>query len=243
MSTPLWADELARAFWARADGLEPFPRQLLKAVHQSMPLTVEFVPGLKLSMVQARFDVADNAGRDRSLRACVWAKLGGGWILIEDQDDEDEKRFSLAHELGHFLQHYWGPRERIAKFLGPKALEVVDGNRSPTPEERLHALLRDVPIRVHLHLMERDNAGRPANARIAQAEDDADRLAYELLAPAEHLWTEYGSITRAALATKLRNDYGLPHVQAQRYAEILTPMPKSDSLILRLRTVLTPEGR
>jgi len=62
-------------------------------------------------------------------------------------------------------------------------LEVLDGRRRPGPAERLHALLGGVPVGFHTHLLARDGDGRAAGAEAA-AEREADRLAYQLLAPA-----------------------------------------------------------
>jgi hypothetical protein len=158
--------------------------------------------------------------------------------LIDGSDGEDEQRFSIAHELAHFLRDYWSLRRRILNRLGGEALQVLDGERPPTSQERLHALLRDVPLGFHLHLMERDGDGNPLTSAIAQAEDNADRLAYELLAPAEHVLEKSDSIRKPMLECKLREFYGFPSVQASRYADLLLPHVKTDPLLLRLRSVM-----
>jgi hypothetical protein len=204
-----------------------------------MPLSVVLLP--KLS-VQAALNwlrncglVCELPGEDRPLRACLVARSGHGVALIDGCDGDDEQRFSIGHELAHFLRDYWNLRRRILRRLGAEALQVLDGERLPTAQERFHALLRNVPLGFHLHLMERDHDGNPLTSSIARAEDDADRLAYELLAPAEHVLANAPS-SKQALIRRLREYYGLPGRQASLYAGLLMPSIKTDPLLLRLRS-------
>ena len=179
--------------------------------------------------------VCELPGKNRPLRACLVARNGYGVALVDGSDGDKEQRFSIGHELAHFLRDYWSVRRRILNRLGPEALQVLDGERAPTPQERFHALLRDVPLGFHLHLMERDGEGNPLASSIAQVELDADRLAYELLAPADHVLGNVKQKNFAALVCHLEDFYGLPRVQARDYAEILLPPMRIDPLLRRLK--------
>lgn len=239
MSVPLWAAELAGAFWARARQEEPFPRNLRQAIARAVPLSVVFLPKLSVRAVLQWLAksglVCELPGKDRPLRACLVARSGHGVALIDGSDGESEQRFSIGHELAHFLRDYWSVRRRILKRLGGDALQVLDGERAPTPQERFHALLRDVTLGFHLHLMERDDDGNPPASSIAQAELDADRLAYELLAPAEHVLGNFDRRKFEQLVHRLGDFYGLPGAQARDYAEILLPPMRTDPLLRRLK--------
>ena len=114
--------------------------------------------------------------------ACLAARDGAGFILLDAADPPRERVSSLAHELAHFLWHYWRPREWVRKHLGPGAAAVFDGRRKATPAERLRALLSYIPLGPHVHLMERGPRREIVDESVAAAEDEADRLAYELLA-------------------------------------------------------------
>ncbi len=241
MSIPLWAAELARVFWIRAREPEPFPRNLRRPIAKAVPLSVVLLP--KLS-VRAALDWLQNCGllcelpgEDRPLRACLVARNGHGVALVDGSDGDSEQRFSIAHELAHFLRDYWSLRRRIWKRLGAEALQVLDGERLPTSQEQLQALLGNVPLGFHLHLMERDREGNPATSSIAQAESDADRLAYELLAPAEHVLAAVPA-SQQAMIQKLHEFYGLPLIQAACYAGVLLPAVKTDPLLLRLKSLV-----
>lgn len=238
MSVPLWAAELAATFWVKAGEPEPFPRDLRRPIARAVLLSVAFLPKLTVRAALERLRecglVCEFPGVDRPLRACLVARNGHGVALIDGADSDAEQRFSIAHELAHFLRDYWYLRQQIRKRLGESALEVLDGRRPATPRERMHALLRNVPLGFHVHLLERDDNGNPASWSIAQAEEDADRLAYELLAPAKHV-LERMPAARCELVDRLQSFYGLPAPQSVRYAGLLLPSAHTDPLLRRLK--------
>jgi hypothetical protein len=250
MKVPLWVTELAHEFWTEAGEVEPFPRDLRGPIGNAVPLSVMLLPSLSVSTVLhwlSLFEIeCAIQGRDRPLKACLVACQGCGFAFIDAGDSEAERRFSVAHELAHFLRDYWFPRRRVEQRLGKVALEVLDGIRSPTPEERFDALLRSVPLGFHVHLLERDRNGRPATQWIADAEECADRLAFELLAPAQDVMRTAGesrgvsptcATNRKMVADLLIETHGFPETQAIQYAEILLPSRHQDRLLLRLRRV------
>ena len=234
MSAPFWVVDLADRFWAEVGEAEPFPRQLCRSIARALPLSVVLLPRLWTANVldwlrqhEIAYPMLES---DRPLRACLFARYGGGFVFIDGSDSEDEQRFSVAHELAHFLRHYWQPRRNATCRLGEQVGEVFDGLRPPTREEDLRSLLSNIPIGFHMHLMSRDEDGGVSSAAIAVAEAEADRLAYELLAPAASV---LASATRAALVGRLREVYGLPGMQARAYARQLMPM-NADPFLARL---------
>lgn len=240
MTLPLWVAEAAKDFWSMAGGPEPFPRNLRIPIANALPLTVVLLPRLRVTAVddwlRARGIACAAAIADRSLRACLVARRGQGFVFVEGADPEDEQRFSIAHELAHFLRDYWQPRQEVRRRLGPAALEVLDGERPPTPEERIHGLLARVPLGFHVHLMERTADGRFASAAIDLAERDADLLAFELLAPSrevlEGATSPRTAERRASVRQRLVGVFGLPAGPAERYAGILVPEPREPASLL-----------
>src|SRR5688572_14888218 len=107
---------------------------------------------------------------DRALRACVLVHDGSGLLFVDSEDPEDEQRFSLAHEIAHYLVECAIPRERARERLGPAVLPVLDGRRAPSREERIGALLAGVQLGVRLHLMERTPDGHPPGRDVSAAE-------------------------------------------------------------------------
>jgi hypothetical protein len=242
MTVPLWVSELAAAFWETAGGLEPLPRGLCGPIGRSpLELTIEELPGLSIPAVEhylGRRGVRWQCGEPaRRLRACLAAFDGAGLILIEAADPLPERTFSLAHELAHFLRHYRQPRQLACRVLGEGVRDVFDGRRPPTPEERVHALLRNVALHFHVHLMGRGPRLQRLTWDVAIAEEEADRLAYELLAPAQDVLARAGR-NRDRVVDVLQEVFALPAEQAADYARLLLPPARVDPLLARLRRKL-----
>jgi hypothetical protein len=183
-----WLEETAAAFWRAAGSPPPFPRDLQTPVMWALPLLVQPLPGLRVDGVRAWLEQAailvDVPGPDRPLHACLVACGGRGAVLLDADDPRDERRFSLAHEVAHFLVDYLAPRRRVLDRLGPEAAEVLDGRRPPTLDERVGALFTGITLGVHTRLLHRSHDGSIGCGGVMAAESRADRLALELLAPA-----------------------------------------------------------
>jgi len=217
---PVWVCELAARFWAVAGEVPPFPRDPRAALAWVDGVRVIEVPNLTLSRAAdalARFGVPfDRAQPDRALAGCFCGHRGRGYILFDPLLSPAEVRFTVAHETAHWLRDYDAPRRRAAKRLGELALEVLDGLRELTPEERFAGVLRAVPVGPFAHVLDRDRFGRVCSAGARDSEAAADRLAFELLAPFEALRPHLGN-ERAVLVSV----FGLPKREAARYAAAL----------------------
>lgn len=244
MSVPLWTADLAYHFWERVGVNEPFPRRLRESLLYTLPLELVELPRLTLHQVHHwlndRNADLQPPETDLSLCACLFAHGGEGIIFLNANDPDDEQTFSLAHEAAHFLRHYESPRDRAGQMLGSEILQVLDGKRPPRTDERLDAVLSGVSIGVHTHLLPRDPGG--SRGRLDRLEWEADRLAWELLAPAndvhERVRRAPGRDPYRTAAAVLLTDFGLPVSQIGRYASLLYPPRKSDPLVAGLQKIL-----
>lgn len=79
---PVWVAELAERFWSAVGPPPPFPRDLTRAVTDSLPLGIAERPNLTLSSVLAllhrRRIPVTFAGPDRPLRAALYCWHGRG---------------------------------------------------------------------------------------------------------------------------------------------------------------------
>jgi hypothetical protein len=225
--TPVWALDLAERFWRSAGPPPPFPRDLGFAA-SVFGLVVVSLPGLTVAGVRrqlGRFGHPTPDVPDRPLRACLSAHRGRGVVFLDAADPPAERRFSLAHEVAHFLRDVDAPRRRAAA-VG--AVAVLDG-ATPTLDQRLTAVLRGVELRPHLHLLGRDDAGRPQGDDERRAEAAADRLGAELLAPADLFLDDPAEVIRGRLVA----EFGFPPAAAAGYAATLRPAAWRDPLVIR----------
>ncbi len=199
----------------------------------ALPIAVLKFPRLSVSEVEAWLERRGIPYRlnctDRRLRGCLIAYADRGCILLDGTDSPNELRFSLAHEAAHFVLDYLEPRRRAVDRLGEGVLEVFDGRRLPTVDERVGGVLSGTTIGVHAHLMARGPDGDLGCGDIAGTEHRADQLALELLAPASEVhrrpWRARGRTSfQAAVEGAIRvlaEDFGLPPAVADRYGRYL----------------------
>lgn len=177
--------ERATEFWSGAPEAARRHADVEAAIAWVAPLAVVALPALdgwvaRDWLAERGVRLRDGAAR-RPLRGLLLATRGAGMVFLDGTLPQVERRFTVAHELGHFLLDYLEPRERVLR-EAPSLLEVVDGRRPPSSAERAQAVLARVPLGVHAHLLERDVHGGAA-ADVEAAEDAASQFALELLAP------------------------------------------------------------
>jgi hypothetical protein len=217
-------------FWDLCGEIEPFPRSLERYLALALPLTVIKLPRLKITDIQ---DWLSQRGAsvalgcsDRQLRGCLVARSGEGLIFVDGTDSPAELRFTIAHELAHFLIDYLLPRSLALRTFGPWARDVIDGVRPPTPSERLQALLASKAITVHINLMERSGEGE-ANSNVLSIENRADRVGLALLAPPSIVLSRLAPLAdgfverHEAVTSELCLRYGLPSWLARQYGRAL----------------------
>src|SRR5579875_1642996 len=185
MNSAFLIEHTAQEFWALVGEAPSYPGDIKMAITLTMPLELYGVPGLRVADVlewTQKVRIAyDMPGYNRRLHGCLLADRDKGTIFYDAGDSGDEQRFTLAHELAHFLLDYQAPRRRAVAILGETILPVLDGERAPTLAERLHAVLDIVSLGTMSHCMERPGDGLPAGS-ILDIEDRANWLVLEMLA-------------------------------------------------------------
>ncbi len=241
--TALWVHETAAWFWGQAGGApDAFPRDLEEAASWALPLGVVALPGLRIAAVDRWLAARESGPRlqlpDRALRACVLVHEGNGLLFFDGADEPAERRFSVAHEVAHFLVEHAVPRERARRRLGPAVAEVLDGRRPPSHGEQLAAILAGVRLDVRIHLMERTPDGHAPHRETSRAERLADDLAFELLAPLDEVRARQpAGAGREQIERALRDVFGLPAAPAGLYARRLAPTRPEGTLFRRLFSV------
>jgi hypothetical protein len=181
---------LANWFWVQVGGPSQFPRDMARSGPRALPLAIVLLPKLSSDGVAAwladRNVPAHHLPAGLRLQGLLIARGGTGIAFIDASQPEEEVRFSIAHEIAHFLLHHLIPRQMLVKAVGPGIQAVLDGQRAPTTQERLSASLAGVTFGTFTHL-DTDRECRRLAGTEAQREIEADLLAFELLAPRREL--------------------------------------------------------
>jgi uncharacterized protein DUF955 len=232
MSNMVLIENTAQEFWTLTGGISGYPRDLQTAIILTQPLELYAVTELRIADVRDWLQRVQSGlsirGQNRRLHGCLIAERGKGTIFFDAQDSTYEQRFTLAHELAHFLLDYQAPRQRALATLGPGILPVLNSERPPTAQERLHGVFSKVQLGAMSHFMERPEEGVPATV-VLDSEKQADQLALELLAPAlnlQALMQQAGAPTGFTarlhyLTGHLLTSYGLPAATAPTYARAI----------------------
>jgi hypothetical protein len=239
-----WALKAAADFWEASQTPRSslqFPRNIARAVPWALPVSIVRVGGLRVAALQQRIATLGlpplAASSGRRLHGCLVAHRGSGLIYVDESDSEDEQRYTVAHEVGHFIADYLEPRRHALETIGPAALEVLDGTRQASLSERLRAVIAGDRLVAFVDLMGREESAPDAESR-------ADRLAVELLAPEEAAEAQLAADPDADPALVLHAAFGLPPAVARSYARWLRPpiaaLP-GDWVLDRVRRRLTDQ--
>lgn len=225
----------AAEFWHRVGDAEPFPRELRRAITNTLPVAVVHLPRLTISQVGAwlseRGVESALAVPDRPLRGCLVAHRGHGFIFLDGALGPDDERVTLSHEVAHFIRHYERRRTEAMRKMGPTILEALDGDRPLTTAEHVSAVLRDIPVGVYRHTMGRDCDGRP-DAQTLSLEAEADLLGFELLAPSWRV--AKSSAAGSDCRDLLQVAYGFPSPSAWAWARWIDARRAPDRFLARL---------
>ena len=219
-STEYWSDW----FWERAGGRKGFPADIGYAVMAALEVYIEEVDGLT-TVVAASYAGRSGEAVERALRGCILVNRAGGGILVEERDDDAQKRFTVAHEAAHYILEVRRWRERAADRMGSDFVDALYGFREATATERIDAWLHNVRSDTFTHFMDRAPDGGYGYARMSEAECVADDLALEILAPFSDMKDALSSLGRMNFGESLsaarriaERRYGLPGMIAARYA-------------------------
>ncbi|GAK61107.1 hypothetical protein U27_01005 [Candidatus Vecturithrix granuli] len=225
--------DIAESFWKKAGGVTCWPCDLERAIALVLPLDIVLLSDLTIKRIEEWFHQRHTyyqfPGKRTRLHGCLLVYRGVGFVFIDGSDSKEERLFTLAHEVSHFIVEYVQPRLKACELLGEEIIEVLDGLRPPSVEERIESIMSAINIKPHVHLLEHGGTGASARSSIWQAEDRADELALELVAPAEIVLSDlkatfdsmsYFECCHVA-ADILTQKFGLPGNVAKTYARQL----------------------
>ena len=245
----MWIDNFGQEavdfFWRLCGEVEEYPRSLERPLSLTLPIALVKLPRLRLwdieDWMRQRGCIFDSDCENRAVRGCMIAYGGRGLLFVDGTDPEDERRFTVAHEIAHFLIEYWLPRTRVIDRLGSAVVDVIDGRRPPTATERVQAIFSNINLGPYRSLLERSST--QDNPQIWNAENKADWVAINLLAPFKVVLSyldltlgEYESRFQTVKEVLQRN-FGLPNSVAISYGHaLLTAVGRGPSWVELLRS-------
>jgi Zn-dependent peptidase ImmA (M78 family) len=200
-----------------------FPRDLAEDIPLALPITVVPLPNLTpqkgrewLASHECKFGKL--VGTNGLKHGFTVAQSGVAVLFLNSTDPAAEQRFTLAHEVAHFVLDHLQPRLRAEKAWGKSILPVLDGDAEPTVSEQFFSVFERISYGVQDNFMDRNGEGKPRTGQVMESEQRADRLAFELLAPRKELLPllEHGG--RKELEASLVFRFGLPVKEARTYA-------------------------
>jgi hypothetical protein len=228
-----------------------FPRDVRFAA-LSLPVHVELIEDLTPSKIDIWLHRhlnwrAPTTTDDRRLRGCLVAHRGRAFIFLEACESADERRFTLSHELAHFVGHYLAARELAITRLGPSVVAVLDGDRAPTAAERLSGVLARCPLGIFRDVLDRDGA-EPLTETADRMETEADAAAFLALAPpadvAARCETAGRQLDRDGVLKTLQDHFGLAYADASRHLPVVLQFVRrqAPTLVESLRAAATASG-
>ena len=218
-----WADW----FWTRAGEQARYPVDIGYAATCALEVSIHQIADLTPAAAADFLGHGERAGAfdNRPLHGCIAFGPQGATIIVEREDAEDERRFTIAHEVSHYILEVRRHHRRAEWRMGGDYVGVLYGSREATPTERIDAWLNNVQSAPTTHFMDRTSTGGYGCGRTLEAECAADRLAIEILAPRAELASAVSAHRKLpfrALLDKAQRiaerRFGLPAAVAEPYA-------------------------
>lgn len=221
--TDHWLEEAVTA--CKLPPPSSFPRNLADELPRWLPVSLVSLPQLTSGAVrewlQQRNIRHPVSNTQRQLHGCMMARAGHAFLFRDSEDTDSEQRFTLAHEVAHFVLDHLIPRAQALRVFGESIRPVLDGRRRPTIEEALSSVIDRIPLGVQVKLMDRSPSGFIETGVVEESERRADRLALELLAPSARVRPLLKDVPAAEGEALLATCFGLPEQVARTYAGML----------------------
>ena len=181
------AEYWAEWFWTRAGRPVRYPVDIsyaaICALEVSIHMIADLTPAAATDFFRRDGSRGATAFGQRAMHGCIAFGPRGATIMVEQKDAEDERRFTIAHEVAHYILEVRRHHRLAEQRVGGDFVGILYGLREATPTERIDAWLNNVRSTPTAHFMDRTPDGGYGCGRSPEAECSADRLALEILAP------------------------------------------------------------
>lgn len=148
------------------------------SIREVKGLTYEGAAKELSSLTGQRISFPDERQRDRHLAGFLYTQGYHGCVLVKGDDPVGRRRFSAAHELGHYVRHFLPLLERQRGDSSRESLTLIEGLSYPEDEDSAEVMPDGLP-----KLTRAAEDLSPAGD-VERLEDEANEFAVELLMPA-----------------------------------------------------------
>jgi len=226
-------ERIAREFWSTVDQNYHENYDIISAVDTSPTIDLIKIKNLSISKIEEwliAIGLKDNFDiPDRRLHGVLIIKGDSVAMFIEDDENPIQQRFTVAHEVSHYLLDYQIPKEKAILALGKEIEDVLNGNLPANNTQLALSVIKGINIDPYSFLIEKTGNGSFEDWKNFNSENEADYLALELLAPRIRIINEtfsstkrlsYSQFTRKSQEILIEK-YRIPSDIARQYASQL----------------------
>lgn len=209
--------KISNRFWTDSGLKSDYPRKIEEAVLRNFPISIVKIETLAYEPLKCWFEERELFNVlptfSGNLLGAIFAFKGNALLFVEATLPSQELRYTIAHEVGHFLFDYHFKRKRVQETVGVNAEEILDGTRVASLGERVDAILLGVDLKPYYHLLAEQKCISISRGQIESAEDNADFLADELIAPEDvvnEMYKERGFESISDAAREIANVLDVP---------------------------------
>ncbi len=148
------------------------------SIREVKGLTYESAAKELSSLTGQTVSFPDERQRDRNLAGFLYTQGYHGCVLVKGDDPIGRRRFSAAHELGHYVRHFLPLLERQGRDSSRESLILIEGLSYPEDEDSAEVMPDGLP-----KLTRAAEDLSPAGD-VERLEEEANEFAAELLMPA-----------------------------------------------------------
>lgn len=226
-------ERIAREFWATSYAEFRYNYDIIKVVESSPNVHLIRIPQLNPTKITSwltsrKIDIPVE-NNDRSLDGALLIQNGTVIMFIDTAENDIRQRYTLAHQVSHFLLAYQMPKERAIIKLGKEIAAALKDDTEAPVTQLVQSALQGMTGAAYTLLIEKSEDAFPSDRLNLLPESPADTLALELLAPRYQIIQETASASarlryspfKRTCQELLIDKYRIPLEIAHKYAKEL----------------------
>lgn len=226
-------ERIARKFWATTQAEFRYDYDIVKAVESSLNVHLirmqQLNPTKIISWLASHNMDIPFESKATHLNGALLIKNDNVIMFIDAAENAVQQRYTLAHQVSHFLLNYQMPKERAIMTLGKEIAQVLSGNTEASVTQLVQSTVSNITGNVYTLLIEKWDESTSFDWELLRTKDPAVSLTLELLAPRYQIINETASVGarlryspfKRKCQELLIDKYRIPSEIAHKYASEL----------------------